>query len=242
MITRIVAVACVVIAAAAASAVGAVSSLPPADALRAQVASRVPREAVRTWKPLWAISPRLRASVLAWEDPRFYHHAGVSPHYIADALLLDLRAWRLARGGSTITQQLAKMLWLTPEKTVRRKLQDAVLALRLERVLTKDEILETYLNSAFWGDGVYGAEAAARAYFKASSDSLDWAQSAVLASMLPNPRLLNPCRDLVAARQRRRRVLDVLEHLDAISASDYRIATDAPMTLSCSMTTAYEHR
>jgi membrane peptidoglycan carboxypeptidase len=202
----------------------------------------VPREAVRTWKPLWAISPRLRASVLAWEDPRFYHHAGVSPRYIADALLLDLREWRLARGGSTITQQLAKTLWLTPEKTVRRKLEDAVLAVRLERVLTKDEILETYLNSAFWGDRVYGAEAAARAYFKASADSLDWAQSAVLASMLPNPRRLNPCHDLVAATQRRNRVLGVLERLGSISPSDYRTAADTPMTLSCSMATASEHR
>jgi membrane peptidoglycan carboxypeptidase len=179
------------------------------------------------------MSPRLRASVLAWEDPQFYGHNGINPGYIADALLVDLRERRFARGGSTITQQLAKMLFLSAEKTLRRKLQDALLARRIEQALTKDEILETYLNSAFWGHRAYGAEAAARAYFDTSSGALDWTKAALLASILPNPRAFDPCHDTAAAGRRRNRVLDALARQDEITASEYRIALGAPIAVSC---------
>ena len=219
---------------AAATIAAAVSvSLPSGDALRREVTSRIPREAVPTWRPLWAISPRLRASVLAWEDPQFYGHSGINIGYIADAVVVDLRERRFARGGSTITQQLAKTLFLTPEKTLRRKLHDALLARRMERALTKDEILETYLNSAFWGDRTYGAEAAARAYFDTSSGALDWAQAALLASLLPNPRAFDPCRDPEAAVRRRNRVLDALERQGEIDTTTHRTALGAAAAASC---------
>jgi membrane peptidoglycan carboxypeptidase len=122
---------------------------------------------------------------------------------------------------------------LTPEKTLRRKLHDALLARRIERALTKDEILETYLNSAFWGDRTYGAEAAARAYFNTSSGALDCAQAALLASLLPNPRAFDPCRDAEAAERRRNRVLDALARQGEIDTTTHRTALGAAVAASC---------
>jgi monofunctional glycosyltransferase len=210
------------------------AELPSRTMLRAGISGRIPPAAVRTWKPLWHISPRLRASVIAWEDPRFYHHSGISPRYVLDALLVDIREWRYARGGSTITQQLAKNLFLTGEKTVARKLRDMVLARRLEDALTKDEILEVYLNTADWGDGVPGVEAAARFYFETTSDRLDWSQSAALAAMLPNPRLFDPCRDRLGAERRRDRVLDAAARQGALTANEQSSAKALRLIVRCS--------
>jgi len=237
MVKRLAIVAIIAAAALVVSALNVLTDLPSRATLRAGIAGRVPRAAVRTWKPLWYISPPLRASVIAWEDPRFFHHSGISARYVVDALLIDLREWRYARGGSTITQQLAKNLFLTREKTVARKLQDMVLARRLESALTKDEILEAYLNTAEWGDRVYGVEAAARVYFDTTSDRLDWQQSAALASMLPNPRIFDPCRDRAAAERRRNRVLDAALRQGALTANEQTPAKASPLTVRCPVST-----
>ena len=235
VIVAIIAAAAVVAALLSVIAETVIAELPSRTTLRTSISGRIPRGAVRTWKPLWYISPQLRASVIAWEDPRFYHHSGISAGYVVDALLVDIREWRYARGGSTITQQLAKNLFLTREKTVARKLRDVVLARRLEGALTKDEILEVYLNTAEWGDGVYGVDAAARFYFGTRSDRLDWSQSAALAAMLPNPRLFNPCRDRRAAERRRDRVLDAAAQQGALTANEQSSVKASRLIVRCSV-------
>ena len=233
-ITRWRMVAVLVIAGAIAIAVEPMRGLPDGDVLRAQVIARYPREAVQTWRPLWSVSPALKAAVVAWEDPAFYHHAGLSYLDIFEALKEDIRQGRYARGGSTITQQVAKNLFLTKDKTLRRKLQDAILARRLERVLSKDEILEVYLNMAQWGSHLYGAEAAARFYFGVSADRIDWPQAAMLAAILPNPQRFGPCAgDTTEVRQRRNRVLHVLLLDGKLTPAEHDGAAAMPVVVSC---------
>src|SRR4051812_402756 len=196
--------------------------LPSGAEMRAQMRRRYP--AGVQWRPLAKISPELRQAVLAWEDPAFFHHGGVSYAYTASAAAVDMRERRFARGGSTITQQVAKNLFLAKEKTLRRKFDDAVLARRLEVALSKEEILEVYLNTADWGDDgsgtVYGAEAASQHYFEKTASELDWGEAALLASLLQNPRAYGPCvAPESAARGRRDRILRLLLKDGAIDAS-----------------------
>ena len=140
-----------------------------------------------TWKSLSRISPHLRQAVVVAEDDTFWEHHGFVWSGIRVALTKNLERGRLSAGGSTITQQLAKNLYLSPEKSITRKLQEAVLTWRLEMNLSKERILEIYLNVVEWGKGVYGAEAAARRYFGVSAANLSKSQAATLAAMLPDP-------------------------------------------------------
>jgi penicillin-binding protein 1A len=119
----------------------------------------------RIFVPLTSIPKALQDAVIATEDKRFYSHFGIDPLGIARALYQNYRLGRIAEGGSTITQQLAKVLFLTPDKSLERKLKEAVLAIELERRYSKDRILEMYLNQVYFGQGAYGVEAAARTYF-----------------------------------------------------------------------------
>lgn len=217
--------------AASAVVVREVAQLPSAAQMRAQLFARYAPGT--PWTPLWAISPKLSAVVVAWEDPAFYHHGGISWPATFLALRQDLQAGAYVRGGSTLSQQLVKNLYLTPEKTLRRKFREAILARRLESTLTKDQILELYLNTADWGEGTVGAEAAARAYFRKSAADLDWAQSALLASLLPNPRRFHPCRSPEAAVTRRAAVLEKLRHQEVITAEEFAAASAAPLGVAC---------
>ena len=115
--------------------------------------------------PLSQIPQSLRDAILATEDRRFYSHWGIDPIGVARAIIQNYRRGRIVEGGSTITQQLTKVLFLTPDKSLERKLKEAVLALELERRYSKDRILEMYLNQVYFGQGSYGVEAAARTYF-----------------------------------------------------------------------------
>ena len=143
------------------------------------------------WLPLVRISPWLRRAVVNSEDARFYEHDGFDIVETEAALEVAAERGRLGRGASTITQQLAKNLWLGEERTVWRKLREYFLARRLED-LGKRRVLELYLNVAEWGDGIYGAEAAARAWFNKPALELSPEESSVLAAMLPAPRRRNP--------------------------------------------------
>ena len=140
-----------------------------------------------TWRSLSRISPNLRRAVIVAEDSTFWEHHGFDWQGIRVAIDKNIDRGRLSAGGSTITQQLAKNLYLSPEKSITRKLQEAVLTWRLEMNLSKDRILEIYLNVVEWGKGVYGAEAAARRYFGVSAANLSKSQAATLAAMLPDP-------------------------------------------------------
>lgn len=140
------------------------------------------------WVPYAKISPHLKRAVIAAEDSRFVEHDGFDWAGIESAFAKNLKKGRIVAGGSTISQQLAKNLFLSGSRTPWRKVQEAVITFMLERLMSKRRILEIYLNVIEWGDGVFGAEAAARHYFNASARSLGPAPAAKLAAMIPNPR------------------------------------------------------
>lgn len=143
------------------------------------------------WVPFSRISPYLVKAVIIAEDDKFWSHEGFDYEAMQKAFEKNLKAKRFSAGGSTITQQLAKNLYLTPEKSLFRKGREAIIAFRLERALTKKRILELYLNVVEWGDGIYGAEAASRHYFGKPASDLTPMEAARLVSVLPNPRRFN---------------------------------------------------
>jgi 1A family penicillin-binding protein len=160
--------------------------------------------------PLSRMSPHLRKAILAIEDQRFEQHRGVDLVRIAAAAWTDLRKGRRAQGGSTITQQLARQAFLDREKTIGRKLKEVALALRIERMYSKDEILELYLNKVYFGDGLHGAEAAARGYFGISASELSLSQAALLAGLVNSPSTTAPTVSPTRALARRNVVLQAM--------------------------------
>ncbi len=160
------------------------------------------------WVSLTQISPWLREAVVNSEDARFFEHDGIDVEQTKIALTTAMEDGRFRRGASTITQQLAKNLWLGEERTLWRKLREAILARRLEK-LGKRRILELYLNVAEWGDGIYGADAAARVWFGKPAADLLPEESAILAAMLPAPRKRNPLHPSAALRRRAHEVLSL---------------------------------
>jgi penicillin-binding protein 1A len=153
------------------------------------------------------MSPWLPLAVIAIEDRRFKVHSGVDPVGLGRAMITNLFSGRLVQGGSTLTQQLAKNLFLEPERTLERKVQEAVLAIWLETQFTKDQILELYLNRVYFGAGAYGVDAAARRYFAKSARDITLAEAAILAGLLKAPSRLAPTRDPQAAEERAQTVL-----------------------------------
>ena len=145
-----------------------------------------------TWVPLARISSHLQRAVIVSEDAAFFQHEGFDWEGIRQAVLRNLRRGALHRGGSTITQQVAKNLYLSSDKNLLRKAQEALITRALEHHLTKQRILEIYLNVAEWGRGVYGAEAAARHYFSKAALDLTAEEAALLAAMLPSPQRHDP--------------------------------------------------
>ncbi len=167
---------------------------------------RKPRTVV-TWVPLSRVSRHLIHAVLAAEDQNFFGHAGVDWEAIQKSIEKDVEKRRFARGGSTITQQLAKNLYFGTRKTIVRKLRELIVARWLETDLSKARILTLYLNVIEWGDGVYGCEAAARRWYGKSAAALSASEAAGLAAMIPNPRRLNPLASPARHARATRRVL-----------------------------------
>ena len=161
----------------------------------------------RIFVPLSRIPQSLKDAIIATEDRRFYSHWGVDPVGIARAVYQNYRRGRIVEGGSTITQQLTKVLFLTPDKSLERKLKEAILALELERRYSKDRILEMYLNQVYFGHGAYGVEAAARTYFGKSVSELTPQGAALLAGLPRAPSTYSPFEHPDAARRRREVVL-----------------------------------
>ena len=154
------------------------------------------------------LPPYLPRAVLAIEDRRFYSHFGIDPFGVARAIWVNIRTGRFVQGGSTVTQQLAKNLFLTPERTLKRKIQEVLLALWLERTYTKDQILALYLNRVYLGAGAYGVDAAARKYFGKPAEEVTLFEAAMLAGLLKAPSRYNPTTDPDAARSRATIVLN----------------------------------
>ena len=177
--------------------------------MRADEARAQGKEPQRTqyWVPLSAISERVVQAVRMGEDAAFFGHSGFDFHEIRQSVRRNLERGEYARGASTITQQLAKNVFLSTEKSLHRKLKEAILTYRLERALAKNRILEIYLNVIEWGDGIYGIEAASRTYFGKPAASLDAAEAAFLAAMIPNPRRLNPATRFQSLKAGQQRIL-----------------------------------
>jgi monofunctional biosynthetic peptidoglycan transglycosylase len=170
-------------------------------------AKGVPSKRDQRWVPYSRMSPSLKRAVLTAEDAAFWKHDGVDYVELQKSIEINWASGQFVRGGSTITQQLAKNLYLSPSKNPLRKLRELIIARRLEAALTKTRIFEIYLNVIEWGDGIYGIEAASRAYFHVSAASLNATQSALLAGAIVNPRLLNPAHPTQRLRRRQQIIL-----------------------------------
>ena len=173
-----------------------------------------PFKAQWIWVPLSRISSHLQRAVIAAEDAAFFSHEGFDWEGIKDAALHNLEAGEMRRGGSTITQQLAKNLYLSPERSLLRKAREALIARSLERHLSKPRILELYLNVAEWGRGVYGAEAAARHHFGKSARDLTAEEAALLAAILPSPRRYDPLKVTAPVARRQQRILRWMQKIN----------------------------
>src|SRR5712691_1984677 len=171
----------------------------------------------------------LAHAVVAIEDRRFYRHDGVDPRGILRAAWHDLWSSGRVEGASTITQQLARLTYLSPERSLRRKVQEIMVAVWLEARLSKEEILARYLNSVYFGAGAYGADAAAKRYFSKKAGDLDLAESAMLAGLIRAPSPLAPTRNLEAARRRAELVLQAMVRSGAID--DARAAAARAQTV-----------
>jgi len=182
----------------------------------------------RHWVPYERIAPSLRRAVLVAEDDAFFSHDGLDWNEIKASAQKNWRTRRLARGGSTITQQLAKNLWLGTERTPTRKFKELLLALRLERALGKKRIFELYLNSIEWGDGVFGIDAAANRWFGTSAAGLSARQSVRLACVIINPRRYSPVAPDRRIERRTRMIASRLRRRGALSDADYRAVLGLP--------------
>src|SRR5881296_1381628 len=185
----------------------------------------------RIFVPLAQIPPALRDAIIATEDRRFYSHWGVDPIGIARAVVQNYRRGRIVEGGSTITQQLAKVLFLTADKSLERKLKEAVLALELERRYSKDRILELYLNQIYFGQGAFGVEAAARTFFGKSVGELTLAESALLAGLPKAPATYSPFDHPDAAKRGRNTVLTRMVETGALKPDQAKPAGQAALVL-----------
>lgn len=171
-------------------------------------------------------------ALVAVEDSRFWHHKGVDYLAIIRAILKDILAGRIKEGASTITQQLAKVVFLSPEKTIIRKLKEATLAYRLEKNLTKEEILELYLNKIYFGRGAYGVEMAARSYFGKSISQVDLAEAALLCGLIKAPSRYTPYNNLDKAKQRQLVVLNRMKEVGYITQEQVDKAYEQPLYLA----------
>lgn len=189
-----------------------------------KVLARLHREENRQVVPLSKISTYMQKAVIATEDPRFYHHHGLDFYGIIRASIKNLIHGCIVEGGSTITQQLARNLFLTRKKTITRKLAEMILALQIERRYTKEEILELYLNQVYLGHNAYGVESAANLYFGKPAAELDLAESAMLAGLIRGPALYSPYRNFRRAKLRQIYVLNKLLEINLVTEREAKLA------------------
>lgn len=182
--------------------------------------------------PLKKIPSNMINAVVAVEDSRFWKHKGIDYLAIARAFVKDVIHVELKEGGSTITQQLAKVVFLTPEKTIQRKIREAALAIKIEKNLNKKEILELYLNKIYFGHGAYGVEMASRIYFGKSVKDLTLSESALVAGLIKAPSLYSPFNDLGKARERQRIVLSRMVDEGYLKKAEMEHALKQPVYLS----------
>ncbi len=193
--------------------------------IKGKMLAAIHGEANREVVPLDQISPNLKRAVLASEDSYFYTHPGINLSSVGRALLANWRRDSVVEGGSTITMQLVKNVFLSPKRQFSRKIAEAVLAIRLEQVLTKNQILEMYLNQVYWGHNNYGAETAAQTYFKKSAANLDLAESAMMAGLIQAPEDYSPFVHMRLAKQQQEIVLGRMRELGWITPQEQATAS-----------------
>ncbi len=176
----------------------------------------------RTWIPLSVMPEHLINAILAIEDDQFYKHSGVSFKGLGRALFTNLQGKEISQGGSTITMQLARNLFLSPEQSYKRKVKEMLLSLKIEKQFTKDEILELYLNQIPFGSGAFGVEAASQIYFGKSVSKINLKEAALLAGLPQAPSLYSPYVNMEAARNRRNLVLQRMKDLGFITALELK--------------------
>ena len=181
-------------------------------------------EANREVVPLDRISPNIKRALLAIEDDRFYYHQGVNPTGVGRALTANFRKGGVSEGGSTITMQLVKNLFLSQKRQFSRKLAEAVLSIRLEQIFRKDEILEMYLNQVYWGHNNYGVETAAQSYFNKHASQLNLAEGAMMAGAIAAPEKYSPFINFKIAKKRQEQVLGRMLDLGWITAAEEKAA------------------
>jgi monofunctional glycosyltransferase len=197
--------------------------------LRAAEAARDGRRVrhVQRWVPYSRVSQPLKRAVLVAEDAAFWDHEGIDMEQIRESMRVNWEQGRAVRGASTITQQLAKNLYLTPSRNPLRKLRELIIARRLEAALPKARIFEIYLNVIEWGDGIWGAEAAARTYFGVPASALNAEQAALLAGAIINPRVLNPAHPTPRLVRRQRLILSRMGEVTPPTPAPVAIPADA---------------
>lgn len=183
------------------------------------VLAELHQEENRILMPLEEISPFIKQAVIATEDTDFYRHHGINFKGIARAMLKNTLAMSFVEGASTLTQQLARNLFLHKQKKLSRKVSEAILAIQIERSYTKTDILEMYLNQVYWGHNAYGIESAAQLYFGKRAKDLNLAESAMLIGLLKGPELFSPFRNYTFAKQRQKTVLNRMAKINVISQS-----------------------
>lgn len=176
------------------------------------------------WAPLSHISEAAKKAVIAAEDPYFFKHGGIDYRQTWESLMDNLRVWKWVRGGSTITQQVAKNVYLSRERTLSRKLREYILAKRIEALLPKERILELYLNESGWGYGIYGVELASRFYLDKQAEELNIAEAAFITAMLRNPSYYNPYKTIERVTKRQRLVLKLMQRHDLITQEEFDAA------------------
>jgi monofunctional biosynthetic peptidoglycan transglycosylase len=190
------------------------------------------------WVPYHRISPNLRRAVLVAEDDAFYQHEGVDTKAMKEAFERNWKKGKITHGGSTITQQLAKNLYLSPSRNPIRKIREYFIARSLEKHLTKKRILEIYLNVVEFGERVYGAEAASRHYFGKSAAALSPREAALLAGCLPNPRVMNPGKPNKRLRSRQQMILSRMRRWGHLAEEQVLTEKKPPATETATDTSA----
>ena len=199
--------------------------------IKGKLLTSIHGEANREVVPLDRISPHLKRAVLAMEDDHFYQHHGINPAGVGRALVVNLRGGEVSQGGSTITMQLVKNLFLNRRRQFERKIAEAVLAIRLEQIFKKDEILEMYLNQVYWGHNNYGVQTAARSYFNKSANQLTLAEAAMMASLIQAPERYSPFGNMEGAKEQQKIVLGRMLDLRWITQEEYEQAVKQEIKL-----------
>ena len=191
--------------------------------------------------PIDRLPENTKEALIAIEDKRFYYHIGIDPISIARAAKEDLRTFSLSQGGSTITQQLARNIYLGPEKTIKRKVLEALISIKAESIYSKEEILEFYFNYVYFGDElldnsdynkpIYGIEQASIFYFNKSSENLNFAETTFLISILRNPKAYNPYTNFQKTKERQEVILSLMLENGYITKEDYNKSINHNITL-----------